>query len=96
MRRRAPLRLAGLGAVRDANRPTFCCSSLSTPSSPSRDDSAEPFCTNQTVAAMKRENWRNSDCQFSITAPPKLGEVTYAHQESASPPRATCSAFSAR
>ena len=30
---------------------------------------------------MKSENWRNSDCQFSITAPPKSGEMTYDHHE---------------
>jgi hypothetical protein len=31
---------------------------------------------NHTVASMKRVNWRYSDCQFSITALPKLDEVT--------------------
>jgi hypothetical protein len=38
-------------------------------------DSGEPFCSNQTVAKANSANWRYSDCQFSITALPKLDEV---------------------
>ena len=41
---------------------------------------------------MKSENWRNSDCQFSITEPPKSVEVTYDHQETGESP---CSAWTA-
>ena len=33
------------------------------------------------VAAMKSVNWRNSDCQFSMTEPQKCVERTYSHQE---------------
>ena len=73
--------------------PTCCCSSLSNPASPSAFDSFEPFWTSQIVAAMKSENCRNSDCQFSITAPPKLGESTYCHQERVCSPCAACSAL---
>jgi hypothetical protein len=35
-------------------------------------DSGDPFCSSQTVARAKRANCRYSDCQFSITAWPKL------------------------
>jgi hypothetical protein len=38
-------------------------------------DSGEPRCRGQTVAIAKSANCRYSDCQFSITAWPKLEEV---------------------
>ena len=57
--------------------PSFCFSSDSRPTSSGRFDSLEPRWTSQIVARMKSENWRNSDCQFSITDPPKSVEVTY-------------------
>ena len=44
---------------------------------------------------MKREHWRNSDCQLSRTAPPKSGERTYSHQDIGKPPGSS-DPFSAR
>ena len=73
-------------------RPICCCAFDSSPASSSSFDSFDPFWTSQIVARMKSENWRNSDCQFSITAPPKSVEVTYDHQETGAPP---CSAWTA-
>ena len=65
----------------------------SRPASASRFDSFEPFCTSHIVAPMNSANWRNSDCQFSITAPPKSGDRTYPHQETTRSPCSPASAF---
>lgn len=73
-------------------RPICCRAFDSSPASPRTFDSFEPFWMNQIVARIKSENWRNSDCQFSITEPPKSVEVTYDHQETGEPP---CSALTA-
>ena len=76
----APALLAGTFAQAGddgfAWRPTRCSSSVSSPASASRFDSFDPFWTSQIVAPMNRENCRNSDCQFSITAPQYSGELT--------------------
>ena len=46
---------------------------------------------------MKSVNWRNSDCQFSITAPPKPErEDVVDHHETGVPPCAISSALCAR
>src|SRR6478752_5043858 len=76
-------------------RPISCLRSSSVPISSSSEDSFEPFCTSQIVAPMNSENWRNSDCQFSINAPAKDGETTYDHLEIARVPCSARSAFSA-
>jgi hypothetical protein len=52
-----------------------------------------PFWRNQMVAPMKSANWRNSDCQFSMTLPQKWAEVTYVHHDTDVPPCVVCSAL---
>src|SRR5215210_1216500 len=74
-RRRQSFSFAHRGALPGACLPTFASSSVSSPASFNAFDSVEPFWTSQTVTRMKRVNWRNSDCQFSITLPPKSEET---------------------
>src|SRR5687767_9183109 len=73
---RRPPTFAQRGASPGAYPRTCCFWSDSRPASSSRLDSFEPFWTSQTVARMKVVNWRNSDCQFSITAWPNADDVT--------------------
>src|SRR3954454_2561138 len=88
-------RRASRGPPIGVKRPICCVRSSSVPISSSLEDSFDPFCTSQIVAPMNSENWRNSDCQFSISAPAKDGEITYDHHEIASAPCSARSAFSA-
>jgi hypothetical protein len=65
---RNPPTFAHAGEFRWACGPISCLWSDSSPMSSGFFDSFEPRWTSQTVAMMKTVNWRNSDCQFSITA----------------------------
>jgi hypothetical protein len=70
------LNLAHFGPSSGAYPSSFCFCFDSSPTSSSGFDSFDPFWTSQIVARMKSVNWRNSDCQFSSTLPPKSGEKT--------------------
>src|SRR5215208_2212588 len=73
---RAPPTRAHFGESGKACLPISWSFSDSVPALSSSLDSGEPFWSSHTVVRMKRKNCRYSDCQFSITAWPKLEDTT--------------------